>query len=275
MFKRILTIGAAALACAALLAPAPALAATNITITGSTTVLPIAQKAAEDYMKKHPEVRISVAGTGSGDGIKAVIDSTADIGDASREMKPKEIQRAKKKGVNPKQFVVALDCIVPVVHPGNPVSNMSLDQLNAIYVGKVKNWKQVGGNDKPIVVISRDSSSGTFEVWNHHVLKKARLRPDAQLQASNGAVAQAVAGNKYAIGYVGIGYLNSKLKGLTVNGVKASAKTAMDKSYPIARGLNMYTNGEPKGAVKNFIDYVLSPEGQKIVAEEGFVPLSK
>ncbi len=278
MRKTFLILGALALAAAALAAgPAAALAGgKSITITGSTTVLPIAQKAAEEYMKKHPEVRISVAGTGSGDGIKSVIDGTADIGDASREMKPKEIKLAQGKGVSPKRFVVALDCIVPVVHPSNPVSDLTLEQLRGIYLGKIRNWKEVGGRDKPIVVISRDSSSGTFEVWNHKVLgKRGRVRPDAQLQASNGAVAQAVAGNKYAIGYVGIGYLNGQLKGLTVGGVKASARTALDKSYPIARALNMYTRGEPTGVVKDFIQFVLSPQGQKIVAQEGFVPLAK
>ncbi|MBU4566460.1 MAG: phosphate ABC transporter substrate-binding protein [Desulfarculus sp.] len=247
----------------------------TITITGSTTVLPVAQKAAEVYMKKNPGVRISVAGTGSGDGIKAVIDGTADIGDSSRDMKAKEIKMAKEKGVTPKKYTVAMDCIVPVVNPANPVKDLSLEQLKGIYTGKVKNWKDVGGNDKPVVVISRDSSSGTFEVWNHKVLgKKTRVRPDAQLQASNGAVAQAVAGNKYAIGYVGIGYLNPKLKGLTVDGVTASPKTAIEKTYPIARGLYMFTNSEPKGEVAGFITFVMGPEGQKIVKEEGFVPIN-
>jgi phosphate transport system substrate-binding protein len=255
-------------------APGAALAKKTITITGSTTVLPIAQMAAEKYMKKHPEVRISVAGTGSGDGIKAVIDGTADIGNASREMKPKEIELAKDKGVTPVQHVVALDCIVPVVHPSNPVDNLSKEQLKKIYTGDIKNWKAVGGKDMTITVISRDSSSGTFGVWNKRVLDKERVRPDAQLQASNGAVAQAVAGNKTAIGYVGIGYLNDELKGLTVNGVEASAKTALSKAYPVARGLNMYTNGEPTGVVKDFIQYILSDEGQKMVEEEGFVPLA-
>ena len=276
MRKSFLLLGTVALLAAALIAaPAAVMAGgKSITITGSTTVLPIAQKAAEDFMKKHPDVRISVAGTGSGDGIKAVIDGTADIGDASREMKKKEIKLAKSKGITPKQFVVALDCIVPVVHPSNKVSDLTLAQLKKIYTGDIKNWKEVGGADLKIVAVSRDSSSGTFEVWNKKVLgKKVRVRPDAQLQASNGAVAQAVAGNKNAIGYVGIGYVNDKLKALKVGGVMASAKTAMDKSYPIARGLNMYTRGEPKGAVKQFIDFVLSPEGQKIVVEEGFVSL--
>jgi phosphate transport system substrate-binding protein len=259
------------LAIAGLAAPA---AADDIAITGSTTVLPIAQKAAEVFMKKNTAAKISVAGTGSGDGIKAIIDGTADIGNSSREMKAKEEDLAQSKGVKPKQFVVALDCIVPVVNPANPVKDLSLMQLKDIYNGKIKNWKEVGGEDTPVVVVSRDSSSGTFEVWNEHVLGKDRVRPDAQLQASNGAVAQAVAGNKYAIGYVGIGYLNPQVKPLTVGGVEATAKTAKDKSYPIARGLNMYTNGEPKGMVKEFIEFVLGPEGQKIVKEEGFVPVN-
>ena len=276
MFNKRFGILLATLAVTGLLFGAPAYvqAAKSIKMSGSTTVLPIAQKAAEVYMRMNPDVRISVAGTGSGDGIKSVIDGTADIGNASRDMKSKEMKLAKSKGVTPVRHTVALDCIVPVVNPANSVKNLTLAQLKDIYTGKVKNWKQVGGADKPVVVISRDSSSGTFEVWNHKVLKKARVRPDAQLQASNGAVAQAVAGNKYAIGYVGIGYLNPKLKGVTVDGVMASAKTAMDKSYPIARELYMFTKGQPTGVVKAFLDFVKSDKGQKIAKEEGFVPLN-
>ena len=248
-----------------------AVAADKITMTGSTTVLPIAQKAAEVYMKKHPNLNISVAGTGSGDGVKAIIDGTADIGNASRDMKDKEKKMAKAKGVTPVRHTVALDCIVPIVHPSNPVSDLSQAQLKDIFTGKIKNWKDVGGSDKPIIVVSRDSSSGTFEVWNHLVLEKEKVRPDAQLQASNGAVAQTVAGNKYALGYVGIGYLNPKLKGLKVNGVMASPATAKDMSYPVARALYMFTQGEPKGQVKAFLDWIKSPEGQKIAEGEGFV----
>jgi len=248
-----------------------ALAAGKVTITGSTTVLPIAQKAAEVFMKKNPDVEISVAGTGSGDGIKAIIDGTADIGNASRDMKDKEVDLAKSKGVTPVRHTVALDCIVPVVHPSNKVGDLSLEQLKDIYTGKIKNWKEVGGADKVIVVISRDSSSGTFEVWNHKVLDKKRVRPDAQLQASNGAVAQAVAGNKYAIGYVGIGYLNQNLKAVKVAGVQASAETAKNGKYPVARELYMFTKDQPGGPVKAFIDFVKSAEGQEIAEAEGFV----
>ncbi len=256
------------------LALAPVLAAgQEIKITGSTTVLPVAQKAAEVFMRLNPEARISVAGTGSGDGIKAIIDGTADIGNSSREMKPKELALAQERGVSPVASAVALDCIVPVVHPANPVKDLSLEQLRDIYAGKVRNWKQVGGEDKPVVAVSRDTSSGTFEVWNEHVLGKARVRPDAQMQASNGAVAQAVAGNKYAIGYIGIGYLNPQLKALSVGGVVASAQSARDKTYPIARPLLMYTARPPEGAVKRFLDYLLGPEGQELVRQEGFVPV--
>ena len=249
-----------------------ALAADKISISGSTTVLPIAQKAAEVYMKINKDaVNISVSGTGSGDGIKALIEGTIDIADASRAAKGKEEKLADGKGVKLVQHVVALDCIVPVVNPKNSITELSMDQLKDIYTGKVKNWKEVGGSDSPVVVISRDSSSGTFEVWNKLVLKKERVRPDAQLQASNGAVAQAVASNKYAIGYVGIGYLNKDLVGLKVNGIAASAETARTGKYPVSRELYMYTNGEPTGAVKAFLDFVMGAKGQKIAVEEGFV----
>lgn len=250
-----------------------ALAADKISISGSTTVLPIAQKAAEVYMKMNPgAVDISVSGTGSGDGLKALAEGSIDIADSSRAAKDKELKLAEEKGINMVKHVVALDCIVPIVNLQNSVNALTKAQLKDIYTGAVKNWKEVGGEDSPIVVISRDSSSGTFEVWNHLVLAKERVRPDAQLQASNGAVAQAVASNKYAIGYVGIGYLSKDLKGLPVDGVTASIETARDNTYPIARELYMYTNGEPTGAVKGFIDFVMGPEGQKIAGEEGFVP---
>jgi len=251
-----------------------ALAADKISISGSTTVLPIAQKAAEVYMKMNPgAVSISVSGTGSGDGLKALAEGSIDIADSSRAAKDKELKLAEEKGVKLVSHVVALDCIVPVVNPANTAADLTMAQLKDIYTGAIKNWSEVGGADGPIVVISRDSSSGTFEVWNELVLHKERVRPDAQLQASNGAVAQAVASNKYAIGYVGIGYLSNDLKGLTVGGVAASADAARDKSYPVSRELYMYTNGEPTGAVKAFIDFVMGAEGQKIAGEEGFVPV--
>jgi phosphate transport system substrate-binding protein len=245
----------------------------SVVIKGSTTVLPIAQKAAEDFMKMHAGVNISVSGGGSGNGIKAIIDGTTDIGDSSRFIKDKEIKLAMEKGVLPVPHRVALDCVVPVVHPSNPLKDISMDQLKRIYTGEITNWKDLGGDDKPIVVISRDTSSGTYEVWSEKVLDKEKVTPKALLQASNGAVAQAVAKNKYAMGYIGIGYLNQDVKALKVNQVEASATTALNGTYPVSRALFMFTNGWPEGDVMSFINFVVSPAGQKIAQEEGYVPL--
>ena len=252
----------------------PAVAAENVVIKGSTTVLPIAQAALEAYMKAHPGVNISLSGGGSGEGIKGLIDKTADIATSSREIKPKEIELAKSKGVVPLAHTVAIDALTPIVHPRNNVNGLTIDQLSQIYQGKIKNWKEVGGDNLQIVVVSRDSSSGTFESWGHLVLNNAKVSPRAQMQASSGAVVQAISKNRYAIGYVGIGYLNQSVKALTVNGVAASAKTALSKEYPIARPLYMYTDGQPQGVVAGFINFVLSPAGQKLVAREGFVPVA-
>ncbi len=250
-----------------------ALAAESIVIKGSTTVLPIAQAALEAYMKANPGVQISLSGGGSGEGVKALIDKTTDIATSSREIKKEEIALAETKGVKPLAHVVAFDAIIPVVNPKNKVSNLSIDQLSQIYQGKITNWKEVGGEDLKIVVISRDSSSGTFESWDHFVMKKAKVTPKAQMLASNGALVTAVAKNRYAIAYLGMGYVNKSVKPVQVNGIIASVQTALSKEYPFSRELYMYTNGEPTGEVAKFIVFVKSTEGQKIVAKEGFVPL--
>jgi phosphate transport system substrate-binding protein len=236
--------------------------------------LPIAQGTLEAFMKKHPEVQISLSGGGSGEGIKALIDKTTDIATSSREIKKEEVELAKTKNVNPVANVVANDAIVPVVHPKNKVTNLSIDQLSQIYQGKITNWKEVGGEDLKIIVISRDSSSGTFESWDHFVMKKAKVAPQAQMLASNGAIVTAVAKNRYAIGYLGIGYVNKSLKPLQVNGITASIQTALSKEYPMSRELYMYTDGDATGDVAKYIAFVKSAEGQKIVVKEGFVPLS-
>jgi phosphate transport system substrate-binding protein len=244
-----------------------------IVIKGSTTVLPIAQAILEAYMKANPGVDISLSGSGSGEGIKALIDKSTDIANSSREITANEVELAKSKGVNPITTVVAIDGIVPIVNPKNKIKNLSIDQLSQIYQGKITNWKEVGGDDLQIVVVSRDSSSGTFETWAEMVLHKAKVTPRAEMQASNGAIVQVVSENRYAIGYIGLGYVNKSIKALTVNGIQASAKTTIPKEYPIARDLYMYTNGQPASEVAKFIKFVLSPAGQKLVAKEGFVPL--
>jgi phosphate transport system substrate-binding protein len=260
--------------CTMLLFATGAAHAGNLMINGSTTVLPIAQKVAEAYMKVDPTIKISVSGGGSGNGIKALIDGTTDIADSSRFIKDEEVKAAVEKGIYPVPFGIAYDSIIPIVHPTNSVKNLTVDQLKAIYSGEVRNWKEVGGPDKQLVIISRDTSSGTYEVWEEKILKGAKVAPEALLQASNGAVVQAVAKNKYAIGYIGLGYVNKSVKPLTVNGIKGSEKTTLDGTYPISRALYMFTRGWPKGDALNFINYVLNPQkGQRYVKEAGFVPL--
>ena len=250
-------------------------AADNLVIKGSTTVLPIAQAAAESFMKKYPTINVSISGGGSGDGIKALIDKTTDIADSSRDIKEEEKKQAEGKGVKPKQHTIAIDAIVPIAHPANPVTDLTIEQLSMIYQGKITNWKELGWLDKAIAVISRDTSSGTYENWENKVLHQARVTPRAQLQASNGAIVQVVSKNRYAIGYIGLGYLNKTIKGIKVNGIAADAQTAISGKYPIARPLYMFTDGEPKGPAALFIKYVVSPEGQAIVKKEGFVSFIK
>ncbi|KQC09598.1 MAG: phosphate ABC transporter substrate-binding protein [Smithella sp. SDB] len=250
-----------------------AYAGSSIVIKGSTTVLPVAQGTIEAFMKKNPAIQMSLSGGGSGEGIKALIDKTTDIATSSREIKKEEITLAQSKKVKPVAHVVAHDAIIPVVHPKNKVTNLSIDQLSQIYQGKITNWKEVGGDDLKIVVISRDSSSGTFESWDHFVMKKAKVTPKAQMLASNGAIVTAIAKNRYALGYLGIGYINKSVKPLQVNGITGSAQTALSKAYPLSRELYMYTDGGPQGDVAKYIAFVKSIEGQKIVAKEGFVPL--
>ena len=246
----------------------------NIVIKGSTTVLPIAQKVSEAYMQQNPDVKISISGGGSGNGIKALIDGSTDIADSSRFIKSKEVALAVEKGRYPVPFAVAYDCIIPVVHPTNSIVNLTMEQLKNIYKGKMTNWKEIGGPDRPIVVISRDTSSGTYEVWHKKVMKKERVFPGALLQASNGAIVQAVSKNKNAVGYIGLGYLDKAVKPLTVNGVKGSVETTLSGSYPVSRPLFMFTPGWPKGEVLRFINFIIHPEkGQKYVQGIGFVPL--
>lgn len=252
----------------------PPVWAGNVVIKGSTTVLPIAQKVSEAYMAENPEVRISISGGGSGNGIKALIDGMTDVADSSRFIKDKEVKQAVENGSYPVPFAVAYDCIVPVVHPSNTAADISMDQLKAVYQGQIENWKELGGPDKKITVISRDTSSGTYEVWEEIVMRKERVYPGALLQASNGAIVQAVSKNKNAIGYIGIGYINESVKPLTVSGVKGTPETTLDGTFPISRALYMFTRGWPTGDTLNFINYVLHPaKGQKLVGEVGFVPL--
>lgn len=246
--------------------------AESITIKGSTTVLPIAQACAEEFMNQNSDIDISVQGGGSGVGIASIIDGSCDIGDASRPIKDKEISKAVSNGVSPKAHVVAMDGIAVIVHPSNNINALTKKQIKDIYTGKISNWSAVGSSGK-IVVVSRDTASGTYEAFNKLALDKARVRPDALLNASNKAVATTVAKTPGAIGYVGLGYVNSDVKAVTVEGIEASKETVLSGEYPLSRPLFMYTNGKPTGVVKQFIDYVLSSEGQMLAEENGYVGL--
>lgn len=247
--------------------------AEKIVIEGSTTVLPIAQKAAEDFMNQHADADISVRGGGSGVGLASLIDGNCDIADASRPIKDKELDKAVSNGKSIKAHVVAMDGIAVIVNPSNSVKALTRKQVKDIFTGKVDKWSELGGDDQKIVVISRDTSSGTFEAFGELALEKQKVRPDAVMQASNQAVASAVSKTPGAVGYVGLGFLGSGVKAIEIDGIMPSVETVLNNKYVIGRPLFMYTDGEPKGLAKEFIDFIKSAEGQKIVSEEGYVSL--
>ena len=250
--------------------------AAPIVMDGSTTVLPFGQAAVEQFMKENAGVKFSVSGTGTGNGFKSLADGSAQIANASRFIKDSEIKSCMDKNVYPVPFAVALDRIVPIVHKDNPVKGLSHAQLKDIYSGKVTNWKEVGGADAPIVVVGRDTSSGTYGTWQEMIMdkgEKTRVTPKAQVASSSGAMLSSVSKNKNAIGYEGMGYVNKTVKGLQVDGVSATAATARSGKYPLSRYLYMFTNGWPKGEVLDFIMYMQSDAGQKIVNGTGFVSL--
>lgn len=255
---------------------ASAASAAPIVMDGSTTVLPFGQAAVEQFMKEHEGVQFSVSGTGTGNGFKSLADGAAQIANASRFIKDSEIENCVAKKVYPVPFAVALDCIVPIVHKDNAVSNLTREQLKDIFAGKIANWKEVGGADAPIVVVGRDTSSGTYGTWQEMIMdmgEKTRVTAKAQVTASSGAMLATVSKNPNAIGYEGMGYVNDTVKGLSVDGVAASAATARSGQYPLSRFLYMFTNGWPEGDVLNFIMYMQSDAGQKIVNGTGYVSL--
>ena len=248
---------------------------TVLRVSGSSTVLPIAQRAAEYFMGLRPEAQLSVSGTGSGEGLKALVENACDIATSSRDLKPKEIERMKAHGAPLVRHTVAIDCVAVIVHPDNPVDGLTLAQLKCLYDGACRNWKDVGGVDKQVIAINRDVSSGTFETWLEMVLQGERFRPDAQMQTSSGGVAQAVGGNRYAIGYVGLGYLNSRVKVLDIDGVRPSLETVRSGRYPLARELYMFTRSDPPQIAVDFINFLTSPDGRRLVEKEGFISVEK
>ncbi len=248
----------------------------SINIEGSDTMVNLAQAWAEVFQTENPGVMIAIKGGGSGTGIAALINGTVDFANASRQMKDEEKAEAEGKGISPFEIEVAKDGIAVVVNPANTVTGLTLEQLGKIYRGEIKNWKDVGGADAPIVLLSRDSSSGTYEYFKEEVVgEDNEYAKEAKLLASTQAIIDETKNNPNAIGYVGLGYVTPDVKVLEVDGVAASVDTALDGSYVLSRGLYMYSNGEPTGVAKAYVDWILGAEGQKIVADQGFVPLSK
>jgi phosphate transport system substrate-binding protein len=240
-----------------------------IAVNGSTTVTPIMQKVAEVY----EGAELTISGTGSGDGIKALIDNNCDVAMASRKMKDKEAEEAAANGVETEEVVIAKDGIAIVVHPDNPVEELTMEQLKEIYLGNVTDWSEFDGSGE-ITVVTRESSSGTFGVFSKLVMDKEPVVAEAVQQKSNGDVVRTVTGAEGAIGFIGLGYLDDSLKGLKIDGVTPSVETVVDGSYPISRDLNLYVPADHPEHVAALLEWIKSPEGQKIVEEEGFVPLN-
>ncbi len=248
-------------------------------IKGSDTCLPLSQKEAEEYMKKNSGSSITVTGGGSGVGISALENGTTDIAQASRKMKLEEKQKIVDAGKVLKETIISYDAIAIIVNPANKVSKLTREQLEEIFTGKTTNWKEVGGDDEKIIVYSRESSSGTFEFVKESVMEKKNYTPSALLMPATGAIVQSVSQTKGAIGYVGVAYIEKTVKPIKVSYnqgktyIEPSIKTAMDKTYPITRPLYYYYLATTEKTIKPFLDYILSSEGQKIVLQEGYVPL--
>jgi phosphate transport system substrate-binding protein len=260
-------------------------ATTAIQNKGSDTMVNLALAWAETYGPAHPEVQIAVTGGGSGTGIAALINGTVDMANASRRIKPEERAEAEANGMEPVEHTVAGDAIAIVVHPSNPVDGLSIPQLSAIFSGEILNWREVGGEDRPIVLLSRESNSGTHVFFLEEVVRqgdsedKTLFSPDTLLMPSSEGISAEVRQNPNAIGYDGLGYVTPDQKVVAVSTadgepyVEPTIETVKDGSYPIARGLYIYSVGEPQGAIRDYLDWILGPEGQAIVRDLGFVPL--
>jgi phosphate transport system substrate-binding protein len=260
-------------------------AVTNIQNKGSDTMVNLALAWAEQYQSEHPEVSLSVTGGGSGTGIASLLNNTVDIANASRKITDGEISEAKKNGIDPVQFTVARDAIGVIVNPNNPVNQLTLQQISDIYSGKIRNWSEVGGENRPIVKLSRETNSGTHVYFLESVIRlgkkgdKTIFSADTLLLPSSEGIISEVRDNPNAIGYDGLGYITPEVKtlGIAKDGnspaVLPSVATVNDNTYPVSRDLYMYINGQPKGALKDYLDWIVSQPAQDIVRQLGFIPI--
>ena len=247
-------------------------------IKGSDTVLPVAQQTAERFMNQYPDTRVTVTGGGTGVGISALLDDTTDIAMASRPIKFSEKMKIKSAGEDVAEIVVAYDALAVVAHPSNPVKQLTRQQLEDIFRGKITNWKQVGGDDRKIVVYSRETSSGTYEFFKESVLKNKNYMASSLSMPATGAIIQSVSQTKGAIGYVGLAYVSPRVKTLSVSydGKHYAAPTvenATNKTYPIVRPLYYYYNVKKKAEIDPLVQYILSPDGQDIIKKSGYIPV--
>ncbi len=248
-------------------------------IKGSDTCLPLSQKEAETYIKAHPSASITVTGGGSGVGVSALLEGTTDIAQLSRKIKFDERQKLQAQGKNVKEVTIAYDALAVIVHPENKVTNLTREQLEGIFTGKIKNWKEVGGADLKIVPYSRETSSGTYEFFKESVLKNRNYMNGIMSMPATGAIVQSIGQTNGGIGYIGLAYLNNSVKAIHVSYdagktfVAPSVESAKDETYPIVRALYYYYVTTSEAVVKPFIDYILSPAGQKIVSEIGFITI--
>ncbi|QBG47236.1 PstS family phosphate ABC transporter substrate-binding protein [Verrucomicrobia bacterium S94] len=270
MKKKILAMTAAAAVAAS------AGASDKIVIDGSTTVGPIAKAFAEYYMAANPDVNITVSESGSGNGAKAMMNANCEIAIMSRPMKQTEFKAAAEKGIQPVAHVVALDGLPLLVHPSNPVQDLTVEQVRKIYLGEISNWKEVGGPDKAIVTISRDTNSGTYETFAKLIMNKEKIGGKCEYVGSNGAIRQRVQSTPAAIGYAGLGFVDKTVKALKINGIYPSTETVQTGEYPVARPLFMYTDGYPRlgSPLYQFVTIHLTEDGQEMVEEIGFVPVT-
>ncbi|MCU0488219.1 MAG: phosphate ABC transporter substrate-binding protein [Anaerolineales bacterium] len=265
--------------------PSPQESQTYIQNTGSDTIVNLALAWAEKFQQDHPEIRISVSGGGSGTGIASLINGTVDIANASRAIKAEEIETAHTNGIDPQEFIISRDAIAVIVNPSNPISELTLQQISDIYSGKINNWAEIGGEDRPIVRLSRETNSGTHIYFLENVLRlgdsenKTLFAQNTLLLPSSEGIIAEVSDNPNAIGYDGLGYITPHVKVVAVakeadqTAIIPSIETVNDGTYPIARDLYMYTASIPQGVVKDYIDWILGTEAQQIVSDLGFVPI--
>ncbi len=252
---------------------------------GSDTLVNLALAWAEAYREVEPTVDIAVTGGGSGTGIAALINGTVDIANASREMKENEIEQARANGIEPVEHLVAVDALAVIVNPQNPVSQLTIPQISDIFTGRITNWREVGGQDEPIILVSRETNSGTHVYFLEEIVRQGDadrediFAPQTLLMPSSVGITSEIQRNPHAIGYDGLGYVteHEKMIGVAQDAgspyVLPSVASASDGSYPISRGLYMYTAGEPAGDIASYIAWIKGPAGQQIVADLGFVPL--